>query len=251
MTEAYYDEGGITIYHADCREVLPGLSGIGLVFTSPPYNLNGGGRTATGTDFKKLANGYASYRDDMPPVEYVHWQQSVLRGCWDTLTDDGAIFYQHKPIGQGLEVRLPLELNPGLPLRQIIIWDRSSGHIRTSTRYTPSHEWILVLAKERFRITTAAMTDVWRVPFGGFISDEAMNDHPAPFPVKLPQRAISTTAADLVLDPFMGSGTTLVAAKACGRRAIGIEIEERYCEIAAKRLAQGVFDFAALDALDE
>ena len=68
------------------------------------------------------------------------------------------------------------------------------------------------------------------------------NEHPAPFPLSLPLKAISATTATTVLDPFMGSGTTLRAAKDLNRKAIGIELSERYCEVAAKRLAQGTLD---------
>lgn len=72
--------------------------------------------------------------------------------------------------------------------------------------------------------------------------DLGTNEHPAPFPLELPTKAITATNAAVVLDPFMGSGTTLRAAKDCNRRAIGIELDERYCEIAAKRMAQEVLD---------
>lgn len=75
-----------------------------------------------------------------------------------------------------------------------------------------------------------------------------VDGHPCPFPLELPKRCIAATTdlGDVVLDPFMGSGTTLRAAKDLGRKAIGIEIEERYCEIAAKRLAQEVLDFGGV-----
>ena len=72
---------------------------------------------------------------------------------------------------------------------------------------------------------------------------ETNNNHPAPFPIGLPARAIETTGPRLILDPFMGSGTTLRAAKDAGRQAIGVEIEERWCEMSARRLQQEVFDF--------
>ena len=74
-------------------------------------------------------------------------------------------------------------------------------------------------------------------------SAETGAEHPAPFPLKLATRAISSTSAQLVVDPFAGSGTTLRAAKDLGRRSIGIELDERYCEIAAKRMGQEVLDF--------
>ena len=77
----------------------------------------------------------------------------------------------------------------------------------------------------------------WRV------AQESGTPHPAPFPVALPARAIEAAAPSSVIDPFMGSGTTLRAAKDAGIPATGIELSERYCEIAAKRLAQGVLDF--------
>lgn len=235
----YYDDGQSTIYHGDCLEVLPTLAGVGLVLTSPPYNLcNGGSLSGSGKEWTGLAEGYGLYTDDLSHDDYVLWQRHVLASCWSILADDGAIYYQHKPIARGNELRMPFELVPvGVPLRQVVTWDRLSGFCRNLTHYVPSFEWLLILAKPDFRITTRDVFDVWRFP------PEAGTDHPAPFPLRLALRAIVTTAAPLVLDPFMGSGTTLRAAKDCGRRAIGIEIEERYCEIAATRLAQEVLDF--------
>lgn len=102
--------------------------------------------------------------------------------------------------------------------------------------YVPRYEWIMLLAKPAFRITTRDVDDLWRIP------PVSGSDHPAPFPLPLATRAIGTTTADLVVDPFMGSGTTLRAAKDLGRRAIGIERTERFCEMAAKRMAQEVLD---------
>lgn len=92
------------------------------------------------------------------------------------------------------------------------------------------------MAKRAFRITTRDVDDLWRIP------PESGSDHPAPFPLALATRSIRTTTADLVVDPFMGSGTTIRAAKDLGRKAIGIEVEERFCEIAAKRCAQEVLN---------
>jgi len=136
---------------------------------------------------------------------------------------------------QASELWLPLALNPGLPLRQIIVWSRAGGMNYAPTHYVPTHEWIMVLAKPAFRLKSKAASglgDVWRIP------QVANPDHPAPFPISLPAAAIETTAPSLVADPFSGSGTTLRAAKDAGVRAIGVELDERYCEIAARRLAQ-------------
>ena len=235
MTEPYYSDDHCTIYHGDCRDILPTLFDVELVLTSPPYNLNGDGNQSGGTYFRNLSEGYASHSDDMPHAEYVKWQHEVLTACWSTLTDNGAIYYNHKPRVGGARVRLPLDLIPHeMPVRQVVIWDRGSGFNRQFTYYVPAHEWILMVAKPAFRTNTRSVDDVWRIPF------ETGGEHPAPFPLSLALRAIGTTDAGLIADPFMGSGTTLRAAKDLGRKAIGIEIEERYCEIAAKRLAQEV-----------
>lgn len=231
----YYDDGQCVIYHGDCLDVLPTLHEVGCVLTSPPYNLNGDGNRSAGTYFDNLGDGYVEHTDNMPHHEYVEWQRDVLTMCWAALSDDGVIFYNHKPRVGGERVRLPLELVPeDMPIRQVVIWDRGSGFNRQKTYYVPTHEWVLVIAKPTWRTNTRSVDDVWRIPF------ETGGEHPAPFPLKLATRAISTTDSTVVVDPFMGSGTTLRAAKDLGRRAIGIELSERYCEIAAKRLAQGV-----------
>ncbi len=231
----YYEDDAVTIYHGDCREVLPALSGVGQALTSPPYNLNGDGNKSGGTYFANLADGYATHTDDMPHAEYVAWQHEVLALTWAALADDGAIYYNHKPRVGGERVRLPLELVPEhLPIRQIITWDRGSGFNRQFTYYVPRYEWVLLIAKPAFRTNTRSIDDVWTIPF------ETGGEHPAPFPLKLATTAIGSTSADVILDPFMGSGTTLRAAKDLNRKAIGIEIDERYCEIAARRMAQEV-----------
>ncbi|HWT45402.1 MAG TPA: site-specific DNA-methyltransferase [Vicinamibacterales bacterium] len=243
----YYEDSLVTLYHADCAEVLPSMADVDLIFTSPPYNLNcttkpGGGfdglRKGTARAGKwhggDLASGYADHGDDMPMPEYEEWQRDVLRACWATLNDHGAIFYNHKPRPWLGEVWLPIRLNPELPLRQVVIWARAGGINFSPSHYCPTHEWLLVLAKPEFRLKSKAASglgDVWYVP-------QEASEHPAPFPLGLPARAIESVAPSLVLDPFAGSGTTLRAAKDAGVRAVGIELSEKYCEMAALRLGQ-------------
>jgi site-specific DNA-methyltransferase (adenine-specific) len=248
----YYERGGITIYHGDCREIMPSLSGIDMVFTSPPYNLglrpsgvgsgmhsgsgySGGGQIWNGV--ADLAGGYSDFSDDMDHDAYDEWQESCVGAMWETLSDTGAIFYNHKPRPFNRQVKLPIAYGRGLPLRQIITWDRGVGLNFSTSHFLPKCEWVLVWAKNEWRLAdrrSSAAGDVWRIP------PESDREHPAPFPVRLPQTAIAATTAETVLDPFMGSGTTLVAARAEGRKAIGIDVSERYCEIAANRLSQGV-----------
>lgn len=244
----YYEQDGITIYHGDCMEVMPTLGQFDLAFTSPPYNMNcptkpGGGFAAPKGEAGKwsggaLADGYADHGDAMPMDEYEDWQRHVLTELWEHTS--GAIFYNHKPRPWLGEVWLPLRLNPDLPLRQIITWARAGGINFSPSHFVPTYEWILVFARPEWRLRSKEASgagDLWRV------AQESGTPHPAPFPVALPARAIEAAAPSSVIDPFMGSGTTLRAAKDAGIPATGIELSERYCEIAAKRLAQGVLDF--------
>jgi modification methylase len=180
-----------------------------------------------------LADGYGAYADKMPWAEYEAWQRAIILLCWAQLSEAGAIFYNHKPRPQRCEVWLPTALNPGLPLRQIIIWARSGGINFSPTHYVPTHEWVLVIAKPAFRLRDKAASgvgDVWYIP------QQSDSEHPAPFPVALPLRVIETICARTILDPFMGSGATGVAALRRGRKFVGIEIEPRYFELACRRI---------------
>lgn len=244
----YYEDESATIYHGDCLDVLPTLGPADLIVTSPPYNLGtstGGGFAAPGRKVGTwsggpLSDGYAEHDDAMDPELYQAWQQRVLTECWRLVEHGGAIYYNHKPRVQAGCVQLPTSYVPDLPIRQIIVWDRGSGMNFAPTHYCPQHEWVVVIAGPSFRLAEggSGAGDVWRFP-----PERGVVDHPAPFPLQLPATAIRTTGARTVVDPFMGSGTTLRAAKDAGIRGIGIELSERYCEIAARRLGQEVLNF--------
>lgn len=233
----------IQLFQGDCLEVMKNIpnGSVDMVFTSPPYNLgvsSGGGFPKGKAKGKwsggELSNGYTSHNDAMPYEEYVQWQKNVLLECWRTLSDTGAIYYNHKPRVQNGILQTPLELNPGLPLRQIIIWERNGGINFSPSFYLPTHEWILIFAKPAFRLRdkkASGAKDIWKV------GQERGNPHPAPFPVDLPKIAIETTNAKVILDPFMGSGTTGVAAKNLNRDFIGIEMDEGYFKIAKERIS--------------
>ncbi len=240
MITPYYADTLATLYHGRCEDVLPLISDVDAVITSPPYNLGvttGGGFGPGGKWTPGGGAGllYADHDDAMPTGEYEAWQRDVLTACWSTLSDRGAIFYNHKPRVQAAVQWLPLALNPGLPLRQIIVWARAGGMNFAPTHYMSTHEWVCVFAKPAWRLKSRAASgvgDVW------VIAQDGHNPHPAPFPLGLPNRIIETAAPRLVLDPFAGSGTTLRAAKSAGVRSIGIELTERYCEQIAGRLSQ-------------
>ena len=230
--------GDATIYQGDCLEVMRSMpsGSVDLVVTSPPYNLGLSQRAKprsskdSSWSNAKLFDGYGDYQDALPHNEYVAWMREVLSECWRIIPDNGAIFFNHKPRIQNGHLWTPLELNPDLPLRQIMVWDRGSGMNFNQKFFTPSHEWVMLFAKPDFQLSKGKPRDVWA--FG----HAKKNDHPAPFPVELPLNAIRHTNAKTIFDPFAGSGTTGVAARMLGRKFIGIERNGDYFPNALARI---------------
>ena len=224
----------------DCETVMNKLpaGSVGVIVTSPPYNL----RNSTGNGMKDgrggkwknaaLVNGYADHDDDMPHEEYVEWQRRCLTAMMRVLREDGAIFYNHKWRVQGGLLQDRADIVSGFPVRQIIIWQREGGINFNAGYFLPTYEVIYLICKPDFRLAPKAnaMGDVWRIP------QESNNPHPAPFPIELAQRCIESTTAQIVLDPFIGSGSTAIAAEACRREWIGIEKSKDYCKLAEERI---------------
>jgi len=226
-----------------CGDVLSHIrdipdNSIDLVVTSPPYNLKNstgnGMQDGRGGKWKnaELVNGYAEHDDNMPHEAYVKWQRECLGEMLRVLTDEGAIFYNHKWRVQNGLLQDRQDIVSGFPVRQIIIWKRKGGINFNPGYFLPTYEVIYLIAKPKFRLLQKANAygDVWE--FG----QEMKNGHPAPFPVTLIDRIISSTDGKVVLDPFMGSGTTAVAAIMNNRDYIGIELSKQYCDMAEKRI---------------
>ncbi len=206
---------------------------VDLVVTSPPYNLGGaryGGMWANAA----LQHGYSHYDDNMPHDEYADWQYECLKEMYRLIKKDGAIFYNHKWRIQNLLLMDRRDIIRDLPVRQIIIWWRKGGINFNEKFFLPTYEVIYLIAKDKFRLVRGsnAYGDVWE------FTQEVDNDHPAPFPVALIDRIISSTKAKIVLDPFMGSGTTAMAALGLNRNYIGIDISPDYCKMAEDRIAE-------------
>jgi site-specific DNA-methyltransferase (adenine-specific) len=209
---------------------------IDLVVTSPPYNMRGGSQPLHGGHIWRpaLANGYDGHADNLPYEEYVAWQRACLNEMLRLVPDTGAIFYNHKwRIQKGL-LQQRHDILSGFPVRQIIIWQRQGGVNFNRSFFLPTYEVIYLIAKPKFKLVKGAcgLGDVWS------IGQERHNPHPAPFPVQLPARIIAATNARTVLDPFMGSGTTALAALGLGRVYVGIEQSESYCQMAEARLTR-------------
>jgi site-specific DNA-methyltransferase (adenine-specific) len=198
----YYEHDGITIYHGDCREMLPGLEADAVV-TDPPYGT--GERLRVGGEFT----------DSRQPWD--EWSVDWLPEC-----DRGAIFCPPRRVPQlaeqiGPTWRLLAWVSPNPAARKNIA---PRYGIQPIVGWGMQVEAALDWCKHRSNIKTP--------------------HHPHEKPEPVMRWLVSLFVSGTILDPFMGSGTTLRAAKDLGRKAIGIEIEERYCEIAAKRLGQGV-----------
>lgn len=145
----------------------------------------------------------------MPHDQYVKWQRNCLEEMLRLINDQGAIFYNHKwRVQRGL-LQDRQDIVAGLPIRQIIIWKRKGGINFNPGYFLPTYEVIYLIAKKNFKLApkTNAHGDVWE------FTQEMNNSHPAPFPIQLIDRIIGSTEAKIVLDPFMGSGTTAIAAK--------------------------------------
>jgi len=232
----------------DCVEVMKKMpeKSIDLAVTSPPYNLknssgNGmkdgrGGKWANAA----LQKGYSHHDDCMPHEKYVAWQRECLEQMMRLLKDDGAIFYNHKWRVQDGLLQDRQDIVSGFPVRQIIIWHRNGGINFNKGYFLPTYEVIYLIAKKNFKLApkSNALGDVWD------IGQDLNNPHPAPFPVDLIERIISSTTAKIVLDPFMGSGTTAVAAKKLGRKYIGIDSSPEYCQMAENRIKKGYLEKA-------
>ncbi|MBC7886569.1 MAG: site-specific DNA-methyltransferase [Ferruginibacter sp.] len=213
---------------------------IDLIVTSPPYNLKNSTGNGMSHNTKSgkwagaaLQNGYSNYNDCMPHDEYSAWQHNCLLEMFRLIKDTGAIFYNHKWRVQDGMLQDRSEIVKNLPVRQIIIWRRKGGINFNPGYFLPTYEVIYLIAKPDFKLAPKANAfgDVWE------FKQEMKNSHPAPFPVDLINRIIKSTTAEIILDPFIGSGTTALAAIMNDRKYIGIEISEEYCKMTKKRIA--------------
>ena len=217
--QPYYDADGITIYHGDCRDVLPFVCADVLV-TDPPYGINYSS-SMTGHHGGTALPGIVGDADTaLRDTVLAQWgdRPALVFGSWK---------------------RARVEC------RMILIWDKGDhvGMGDLSLPWKPNTEEVYVMGDG---FTGHRSGSVLRYPAPvTWNSTRSGRVHPHEKPEALMLALLSKCPPGVVLDPFLGSGTTLSAAKRLGRTAIGIEVEERYCEMAANRLAQGVLDLSA------
>lgn len=206
----YYEQDGITIYHGDCREVLPTLAQVDAVVSDPPYGCNWDGISSSGIHtYQKHWTG-SIHGDDKPfdPSPFITLGVIAFTGA--------QYFYDRLPPGGSLHC-----------------WNKKGN-------YTPLDQGDADMVWCSRPQASRIFDLVWRGICRHTENTERFH-HPTLKPVALMRWMIALCGTPRrILDPFCGSGTTLLAAKELGLCAIGIEIEERYCEIAANRLRQGV-----------
>lgn len=225
------------IYVEDCLATLDRMedNSIDLIITSPPYNRKWY-QTTYGKKFR-VDTDYGVYDDCLPPEEYEKWQREVISKCLQKLKPTGSLFYNHIDIQKN-----NLTIHPtyvyDFPLVQPIIWDKGSTPKVARNYFYPTIEYIFWFKKDYdsrpyFNRDDADFQNcVWH-----FLPQRFIN-HPAPFPLELPTNIIKSCSkeGDIVYDPFMGSGTTALAAKMLGRHYIGSELNPEYAQMSEERL---------------
>lgn len=211
----YFDDGQVTLYLGDCRDVLPLLEpkSVDLVLTDPPYN---------------AGKNYGQHNDTMSPEEYEAWCASwftPLRAfCKRTVMTCG-----HGHVGMWYRIQKPSAIG---------CWYKPGNGASSIIGFEEWEPWLYWHGGNKGLLGGSS---VIRQPLDTSANEIAARaGHPCPKPIGLMKRLLIKCRSKSVIDPFVGSGTTLVAAKELGVRAIGIELEEKFCELTAKRLSQQV-----------
>jgi site-specific DNA-methyltransferase (adenine-specific) len=229
-----------TIHEADALGFLRSMpdQSVDIVVTSPPYNTLSQGTTGSGMHkgngwLKKAGSGYSTYSDDMPEPDYQAWLHSVVAEC--VRVSKGLVWVNHKTRyrdGKGIHPLSFLDF----PVWSEVIWNRKISMALNARKFAPCHEYIFGFGVPHYWDDRSNKSmSVWDVP--AMATDI---EHPCPFPEVIPRRLIiaSCPPDGIVLDPFMGSGTTALAAQNNRRHFIGCEISREYIEMAIARLAK-------------
>ena len=216
----YYQDEHVTLYHGDCLTEHREWLDADVLVTDPPYGMRLGSGIGAYRRGVRLANERTVAGDDSTAVRDAAldmWgkRPAVVFGTWKIDRPEGDV-------------------------RHRVIWHKAgmtSGSIRAAVMTQDEEVYFL---GSGWRASAPPLMSVITTRES---RSHAVKDHPTPKPLGLMSKLIDRCPPGIIADPFAGSGTTLVAARNLGRKAIGVELEERYCEVIAKRLAQGAFDF--------
>lgn len=241
----YYEDEHVTIYHGDALHVLAGFewpdgefAPVDAVVTDPPYA--SGARTeaakrSSGQMLRGQRFGKPIENDQMTTHGFVWLMREMLYAVCPLMPEGASVLsfidWRQWPHLLGAVESVNLRVNT------MVVWDKRDFGMGNGFRQ--QHELVMHASKGVPTVASRSVGNVLTFP------RENNTDHPSPKPLALMARLLEvvSTPGAVVLDPFMGAGATLRAAKNSGRRAIGIEVEERYCELAARRLGQEVLDF--------
>lgn len=228
----YYSDDLVTIHHGDCREILPDLDGtFDVLVTDPPYSSGGfqeAGKSAGSIGTRQDAT---IQLDNLSTRGYERLMREVLRWC--NQADEALVFTDWRMWIYTFDA---LE-GAGWRVRNMLVWDKITMGMGLPWRN--QHELIAYGKRTPAKMQDGKLGNVLRSQRSGNVH------HPTEKPVPLLRTLIGNCEGEVVLDPFAGSGTTLVAAKEAGRRSIGVEIDERFCEVAATRCAQETLGLSA------
>ena len=215
---AYYQDSAVTLYHGDAYELLPTLEKPNLLLTDPPYEIScSGGGIGGRRDYLKQIKG-----------------NDIDAGFDMTLLDA----FENWCVFCGKQQLQKLLAAAGDRRWALVTWNKPNPTPLTNANYLPDTEYIV------HAFQTGRLFGEYRDKSRFIVHPVEQNDlgHPTVKPLAVVSKMLrlGSQEGETICDPFAGSGTTLVAAKLLNRRAIGIEINERYCEIAARRLSQGV-----------
>ncbi len=246
----YYSVNGIEIYNCDSRVGIHNVGVFDSVITSPPYNLNTRINKKRGFVSRQVVSDefsskYGMYADNLHPEEYFEFTSEVLRGCLEV--SEKVFWNIQLATGNKLALfKMMAEFSE--QLKETVIWDK--GHAQPAMKdmtFNSVFEFILIFDNfdpltrqfNKSSFDRGCMDNVWRVKRSRSVD----KTHKATYPCELVEKCLEVHRSKRILDPFMGSGTTLQVAKNRGIKAVGFEVDERYCEIAAKRLDQDVMVF--------
>lgn len=215
------------IYNEDCLEGMKRLpdESIDLVITSPPFNL---GNLHHTRNFR-----HRPYKDNMDESEYQEWQVDILNKCYRILKRNGSMFYHHKNKVQITPYQWLLKTR--FIIKQELVWFNQTPNF-DKCRFYPMTERIYWLSKTK---ETMFFNHINHHDVFQWKPEGTKGNHRRAYPEKLVGDLLNCfEEAKVIIDPFMGSGTTAVACRKLGRHYIGFEINPEYCEIAKKRLAE-------------
>lgn len=210
--------GDATLYLGDCLEILPTLGRVDAIIADPPYNFS---TSSSGNKFDFFGDA----------INAAYWFAAVLRAEKSLFDPRGGIIWQFLNWKTIVTIQKAVS-DAGLKIDSLLVWDKCWIGPGGNVGLRPSYEMVALMATGEARLPNRGLPDIWRHP----VSSVKPTGHPAEKPLSLLRDLVKETPGEIILDPFLGSGTAGVAAVEYGRRFIGIELDERWFDISCRRI---------------